>query len=156
MHRDQPPTTPLPYPHSCNDCQMCRERDADGQVDPGPGQDPVRLCQLCIGRYLLIPLGHGDSVTVQPLNPDRRAFPSDWNAHGVFMRHVATGALIEYTTGAGPRKGRVLSVSEASRHGFGVAAGDDGTTERFSVADVVAIVEHPPPDTTLHDQAGPS
>jgi hypothetical protein len=44
----------LPHPHARNDCQMCRERDADLEVtvdDPVVGSRMSLLCQLCLGRW---------------------------------------------------------------------------------------------------------
>lgn len=45
----------LPYPHERNDCEMCRERDADIQVLGAayerPGKRPLLLCQGCLGKW---------------------------------------------------------------------------------------------------------
>jgi hypothetical protein len=45
----------LPYPHERNDCEMCRERDADfhvlGDEYNQPGKRPLLLCQHCLGRW---------------------------------------------------------------------------------------------------------
>jgi hypothetical protein len=45
----------LPYPHARNDCEMCRERDADfhvlGEEWNKPGKRPLLLCQGCLGRW---------------------------------------------------------------------------------------------------------
>ena len=44
----------LPYPHARNDCEICRERDADfhvlGEAFNKPGKRPLLLCQHCLGR----------------------------------------------------------------------------------------------------------
>lgn len=50
----------LPYPHTRNDCTMCRERDADFHVlgDEWNRADTgyqTLLCQGCLGRWLLTP-----------------------------------------------------------------------------------------------------
>ena len=44
----------LPYPHARNDCQLCRERDADFEVtvhDPVVGDRMSLLCQRCLGPW---------------------------------------------------------------------------------------------------------
>ncbi len=44
----------LPYPHARNDCQVCRERDADFEVtvdDPVVGSRMSLLCQQCLGPW---------------------------------------------------------------------------------------------------------
>lgn len=49
---DPEPIT-LPYPHTRNDCFMCKARDADIQLVEKPPPDPLPLlCQVCLGRYL--------------------------------------------------------------------------------------------------------
>lgn len=64
-------TTALPYPHARNDCEMCRERDADfhvlGEEYNQPGKRPLLLCQPCFGVWLVTPvyiLEPGKPVTV--------------------------------------------------------------------------------------------
>jgi hypothetical protein len=48
------PKTPLPYPHARQDCQGCREYDAEIEILDGPGsRDYVRYCRDCIGERLL-------------------------------------------------------------------------------------------------------
>ena len=61
----------LPYPHARNDCEMCRERDADfhvlGEEHNRPGKRPLLLCQRCFGRWLVTPvylLAEGRPVTI--------------------------------------------------------------------------------------------
>jgi hypothetical protein len=51
---------------------------------------------------------------------------------------------------------REQQLLQLSRHGVGFAAGEDESAERFDVADVVAIVEHPPAGGAPHGQAHPS
>jgi hypothetical protein len=44
----------LPYPHAPNDCQLCRERDADFEVtvnDPVAGRRMSLLCQQRLGPW---------------------------------------------------------------------------------------------------------
>jgi hypothetical protein len=45
----------LPYPHERNDCESCRERDADvhvlGEENNKPGKRPLLLCQGCLGAH---------------------------------------------------------------------------------------------------------
>ena len=47
--------TTLPYPHARNDCEMCREQDADvhvlGDAYNQPGKRPLLLCQNCLGKH---------------------------------------------------------------------------------------------------------
>lgn len=59
-------STRLPYPHSRNDCDGRRERDAD-MVASYPGiVRPVRWCQRCAGAALA-GLVHDYEVTVGPV-----------------------------------------------------------------------------------------
>ena len=48
-------STPLPYPHARNDCEQCREHDADVQVLGAdyekPGKRPLVLCAHCFGEF---------------------------------------------------------------------------------------------------------
>ena len=48
----------LPYPHQRNDCEMCRERDADvhvlGEAYNRPGKRPLLLCQHCLGPHMAL------------------------------------------------------------------------------------------------------
>ena len=48
-------TRALPYPHARNDCEICRERDADfhvlGEAFNKPGKRPLLLCQHCLGPW---------------------------------------------------------------------------------------------------------
>ena len=42
----------LPYPHACNDCQVCRERDADFEVH---AKDPVTPPALSVAAVPAAP-----------------------------------------------------------------------------------------------------
>lgn len=57
MTGDVPAPGRLPYPHTRNDCGMCRERDADfhilGEQYNQPGKRQLRLRQLCVGKFLV-------------------------------------------------------------------------------------------------------
>lgn len=48
----------LPYPHRRNDCERCRERDADfhllGPELNIPGKRAPVYCRRCIGEYLVV------------------------------------------------------------------------------------------------------
>ena len=48
-------STQLPYPHAHNDCEQCREQDADVQVlgpeYEKPGKRPLVLCAHCFGEF---------------------------------------------------------------------------------------------------------
>lgn len=67
----------LPYPHSRNDCDACRERDADGELRENPTR-PSRLCRTCIGNHIAWSLvAHGEPVTIHPLTDDQRFYQSD-------------------------------------------------------------------------------
>ena len=58
--------TTLPYPPARNDCQVCRERDADFEVtieDPVVGDQVSLLCQQCLRPQLAI-LGGRIAVTL--------------------------------------------------------------------------------------------
>ncbi|MFE9642376.1 hypothetical protein ACFYOC_25470 [Nocardiopsis alba] len=47
--------TSLPYPHARQDCQRCRERDADIEILDGPGSRTyTRYCRDCIGERLVL------------------------------------------------------------------------------------------------------
>jgi hypothetical protein len=53
----------LPYPHARNDCQVCRERDADFKVtvdDPVTGNRPSLLCQQCLGPWAITRVSYLD------------------------------------------------------------------------------------------------
>ncbi len=76
--------TALPYPHARNDCEMCRERDADfhvlGEQWNQPGKRPLLLCQGCLGRCAVTllyvrskPPGYDQpvTITIEPA-PERR------------------------------------------------------------------------------------
>jgi hypothetical protein len=62
-------STELPYPHTRNDCGMCRERDADVELieEPAPPAHfrPTLLCQDCLGKVLAmrVVLNSGDDFT---------------------------------------------------------------------------------------------
>ncbi|MGP3920549.1 hypothetical protein [Nonomuraea sp. 10N515B] len=63
----------LPYPHTRNDCEMCRERDADFHVQEEqynpPGKRPARFCQGCIGIFLTTHASYGRGRDVSPGEP---------------------------------------------------------------------------------------
>lgn len=48
----------LPYPHSRNDCEACREHDADvhvlGEAFNKPGKRPLFLCADCLGQHIAL------------------------------------------------------------------------------------------------------
>ena len=50
-------TLSIPYPHTRNDCEMCREHDADfhilGEQFNQPGKRQLLLCQNCLGRWAI-------------------------------------------------------------------------------------------------------
>jgi hypothetical protein len=72
--REQAGPARFPYPHSRNDCDACRERDADGELRENPAR-PSRLCRTCIGNYIAWSLvAVGESVTIYPLSDDRRVY----------------------------------------------------------------------------------
>lgn len=54
--------TALPYPHARNDCEMCRETDADvhvlGEQYSQPGKRPLLLCQGCLGKHAALRAWH--------------------------------------------------------------------------------------------------
>lgn len=76
----------LPYPHGRNDCDLCREKDADFEIVEDAlnppnvnGRTPRRFCQDCIGRWMATmamtcpghtPQGQPWSVSVLALRPD--------------------------------------------------------------------------------------
>ena len=63
----------LRYPHMRNDCEACRERDADfhlaGAEHNPPGKRPARYCRACIGEKLvaLALYGPGRDSPAEPL-----------------------------------------------------------------------------------------
>ncbi|MFC4048400.1 hypothetical protein ACFOY4_01780 [Actinomadura syzygii] len=74
----------LPYPHTRNDCDQCREVDADFEILEGAAvpstrdRRPPRLCQGCIGLWMAmqvmsrpsdVPTGDPLAVTVVLLAP---------------------------------------------------------------------------------------
>jgi hypothetical protein len=74
----------LPYPHARNDCQVCRERDADFEVtvdDPVVGPRLSLLCQQCLGPW---------AVTQVYLLDGRAAMTLTW-APGRLADHALTG-----------------------------------------------------------------
>jgi hypothetical protein len=76
--------TKLPYPHARNDCQVCRERDADFEVtvdDPVVGRRMSLLCQRCLGPW---------SVTQVYLLDGRAVMTLAW-APGRLADHGLTG-----------------------------------------------------------------
>ena len=77
-------SVPLPYPHERNDCEMCRERDADvhvlGDEFNQPGKRPLLVCQGCLGMHVALRVYQddgawlGEPVTISvTLAPGRRA-----------------------------------------------------------------------------------
>jgi hypothetical protein len=70
--------TTLPYPHARNDCQFCRERDADFEVtvdDPVTGPRTSLLCQKCLGPWSVtqVYLLDGCAAMTVEWAPGRRA-----------------------------------------------------------------------------------
>lgn len=76
----------LPYPHARNDCEFCRERDADveltGEHAAPPGKRPARFCQHCLGKVLVVrayarpadvPIEEPFAASFQLVAPDTRA-----------------------------------------------------------------------------------
>ena len=76
------PVPVLPYPHVRNDCGLCREMDADFEVEALDGSSwtcrPRRFCQGCIGKWMAtmaglrpndISPGAPLAVTLTPLRP---------------------------------------------------------------------------------------
>jgi hypothetical protein len=60
----------LPYPHARNDCQLCRERDADFEVavdDIVVGRRASLLCQPCLGRWAVTQVYLLDGCAVMTL-----------------------------------------------------------------------------------------
>lgn len=64
----------LPYPHERNDCESCRERDADvhvlGEEFNQPGKRPLLLCQNCLGQWaasrVYLQDGGEATITLEP------------------------------------------------------------------------------------------
>jgi hypothetical protein len=65
----------LPYPHARNDCEICRERDADfhilGEAYNKPGKRPLLLCQACLGPWAVTQVylmneGQPAVITLEP------------------------------------------------------------------------------------------
>lgn len=57
--------TPLPYPHTYNDCDGCRERDADVWATyPSLQSRPLRWCQDCAGGTAAALVGYGYTLTL--------------------------------------------------------------------------------------------
>jgi hypothetical protein len=54
--------TELPYPHTRNDCEMCREHDADvhvlGAEFNRPGKRQLLLCAECLGKHIALRVIH--------------------------------------------------------------------------------------------------
>lgn len=76
------PVPVLPYPRVRNDCGLCREMDADFEVEALDGSSwtcrPRRFCQGCIGKWMAtmaslrsddIPPGVPLAVTLTSLRP---------------------------------------------------------------------------------------
>ncbi|MFD9948790.1 hypothetical protein ACFWYW_46935 [Nonomuraea sp. NPDC059023] len=61
----------LPYPHTRNDCGMCRERDADfhlpEEIFSPPGKRPGRYCRQCVGEVLMV---HAQYSRPRDADPD--------------------------------------------------------------------------------------
>jgi len=67
----------LPYPHTLNDCDLCRERDADFEAaiaDPVTGIRTL-LCQQCLGPWSVTQLDvlNGRAVIALEWAPGRLA-----------------------------------------------------------------------------------
>ena len=107
----------LPYPHARNDCEACRERDADVQVLGAgdedyrkPSERPVLLCQSCLGRYVAVQaIQRGGPELDQPLvisvavAPGRRTdVPSGLT--GSLVQHRPCSLASDTATVAGRRK----------------------------------------------------
>jgi hypothetical protein len=58
----------LPYPHARNDCEVCRERDADFKAAMA-GAGTCLICQNCLGPF---------SVTQVHLMSGRAAVTLEW------------------------------------------------------------------------------
>ena len=74
----------LSYPHARNDCQVCRERDADFEVtvdDPVVGPRLSLMCQQCLGPW---------AVTQVHLLDGRAVMTLTW-APGRLADHGLTG-----------------------------------------------------------------
>jgi hypothetical protein len=63
----------LPYPHTRNDCEGCRERDADlhllGEEHNPPGKRQARYRRACLVEKLLVTAMHGRPREVSPGEP---------------------------------------------------------------------------------------
>jgi hypothetical protein len=63
----------LPYPHARNDCEMCRERDADfhvlGEEFNKPDHRQLLLCRRCLGEWAItrVWFGSGSDDVDQPV-----------------------------------------------------------------------------------------
>ncbi|BAL87179.1 hypothetical protein AMIS_19590 [Actinoplanes missouriensis 431] len=74
MTGDQAGPARFAYPHSRNDCDACRERDADGELRDNPAR-ASRLCRTCIGNHIAWALVSYDKpVTIYPLTNDQRGY----------------------------------------------------------------------------------
>lgn len=70
MTASDPRQVRVPYPHERNDCDGCRERDADMVATyPGLAGRPLRWCQRCAGP-VLAQLVADVVVTVRPIPVD--------------------------------------------------------------------------------------
>jgi hypothetical protein len=82
------PAVRLPYPHARNDCEICRERDADfhilGEQFNKPGKRPLLLCQSCLGPWAVtqVYLGSEDQHTVITLEPAPGRSSGPWASAG--------------------------------------------------------------------------
>ncbi|SDN13259.1 hypothetical protein SAMN04488074_1363 [Lentzea albidocapillata subsp. violacea] len=89
MPEPEQPVIRLSFPHSRNDCQLCREWDASVEVTdqpqarfanaPTPPERRRSLCQSCLGKYLSMIVHNAterdDDVTIEvtlALAPGRR------------------------------------------------------------------------------------
>ncbi|HLT59778.1 MAG TPA: hypothetical protein VK020_01220, partial [Microlunatus sp.] len=64
----------LPYPHRRNDCERCRERDADMIIRrPRSGRrGRIRCCRDCAGEVLAELIGRGLTTAARPVPVGRR------------------------------------------------------------------------------------
>jgi hypothetical protein len=64
----------LPYPHARNDCEVCRERDADFQAAVA-GAGTCLICQNCLGPFSVtqVHLMDGRAVVTLEWAPQRLA-----------------------------------------------------------------------------------
>ncbi len=67
----------LPYPHRRNDCDICREYDADLTVThPGLCNRPLLRCRRCAGPLLAEFLRNGYEITIRAVPKTYTSQPS--------------------------------------------------------------------------------